>query len=407
MVKYDLTTNCFFYKMRLFKTTTIFYISLIYYIILYMEEAILRMLDGKTSKRSVVDQLYKRPKRDENGDNPTMPRMAPNYCHYIDLLYLPNDNGMKYCLTVVDQGSRYVGATALEDRTVDDIVKALKLVYRQSKVLKIPTVIVSDNGSEFLGNFNYEIYKIGVKEHKCVKAGRHRSVALAERKNQTIGKIIHKILSQVQLTSGNPSSKWVSHLPLIIKLINGKVQEANDKMIPEKIEDLKPITFNPDHDIDLLNEGDRVRVALDEPIDVDENKLKGTFRSSDIRWNPTIRTVRYMYMKPNQPIMYFLDGEHGNLKIETVGYTRNQLLKVSKQEKSVKTVTPLFENEKDRYEIDTIKDRAINEDKQTMYLVKFKKIRKAVWIERSELMKDIGKSSIKTYDTKFDKIQNK
>jgi len=197
---------------------------------------------------------------------------------------------MKYCLTVVDQGSRYLGATALEDRTVNDIVKALKLIYKQSKVLQIPSVIVSDNGSEFLGNFDYDLKKMGVEQHKLVKAGRHRSVSLAERKNQTIGKIITKFLTQVQLTSGNPSSKWVSHLPLIIKLINDKVKEANDKIVPEKLEDVKPITFNPNNNIDLLHEGEKVRVALGVPMDVDKNKLHGTFRTGDIRWNPTIRT---------------------------------------------------------------------------------------------------------------------
>ncbi|CAB4411662.1 unnamed protein product [Rhizophagus irregularis] len=40
---------------------------------------------------------------------------------------------------------------------------------------------------------------------------------------------------------------------------------------------------------DLLSEGTRVRVKLDEPISVLGNKLHGKFRTGDIRWNPNIR----------------------------------------------------------------------------------------------------------------------
>ncbi|CAB4429867.1 unnamed protein product [Rhizophagus irregularis] len=42
---------------------------------------------------------------------------------------------------------------------------------------------------------------------------------------------------------------------------------------------------------DLLSEGMRVRVKLDEPISVLGNKLHGKFRTGDIRWNPNIRVV--------------------------------------------------------------------------------------------------------------------
>jgi hypothetical protein len=369
-----------------------------------MEQFIKNILDGKKSKTSLIDQLYRRPTKDENGDNPTFPKIDPNYLQQIDLLYLPNDNGMKYCLVVVDQGSRYLGAIALEDRTVNDVIKGLKGLYKSSKYLKKPVNIVSDQGSEFLGSFDSELHKMGINYHKIVKSGRHRSVSLAERKNQTIGKIISKILTQVQLTSGNASSKWVSYLPIIVDSINEKIDEQNKKIKPQKLEDVKPITSNPDHKIDLLNEGDEVRVALDNPIDVNGKSLNGKFRTGDIRWNPKIRTVKYMYMKPNEPIMYFLDGNHGNLKIETVGYTRNQLQKVSTREKDIQIQQPLFENENNRHEIQHIRDRGVNELDQIMYLVKFKGIRKAVWMERSKLVQDLGKSYMDKLDKKFKEV---
>lgn len=369
-----------------------------------MEQFIKNILNGKKSKIDIVDQLYTRPTKDENGDNPTFPKIAPNYSQQIDLLYLPNDNGKKYCLVVVDQGSRYLGAVALEDRTVHDVIKALKELYKNSKYLKKPVNIISDRGSEFLGSFDFELHKMGIEHHKLVKVGRHRSVSLAERKNQTIGKIISKILTQVQLTTGNASSKWVSYLQIIVESINNKIDEQNKKVKPEKLEDVKPITSNPNHKIDILNEGDEVRVSLDNPIDVNGKSLNGKFRTGDIRWNPKIRTVKYMYMKPNEPIMYFLDGDHGDLKIETVGYTRNQLQKVSTREKDIEIQTPLFENENNRHEIQKITDRGVNELEQIMYLVKFKGIRKAIWMERSKLVQDLGKSYMDKLDKKFKEV---
>ena len=46
-------------------------------------------------------------------------------------------------------------------------------------------MVVSDSGSEFKGQFNAELLKMGIKHHKIVKVGRSRSVSLAERKNQS------------------------------------------------------------------------------------------------------------------------------------------------------------------------------------------------------------------------------
>lgn len=367
-----------------------------------MEQFINNILDGKKSKRSVVDQLYKLPQKDKYGDQPTIPIIDPNYAHYVDVLYLPNDNGMKYCLLVVDQGSRYVGATAMEDRSVADIVKGLVAIYKNNKYLKIPVLIISDMGSEFRKNFDAEIYnKLGIENHKTLKAGRHRSM-LAERKNQTVGKIIGRVLTQVQLTSGNPSSKWVSYLPTIIKAINDKVTKKGIK--PKPMDNAAPLTFNPDHRIDLLKEGDQVRIVLDNPIDVAGNKLHGSFRSGDIRWNPEVRTVVYVYMKPNEPVMYFLNGKEkmGNKYVEPFGYTRNQLQRVSIREKDPDEELPLFENELNRYEVQKIIERGINDDQEVMYLVKFKKVRKAVWIRRDSLVEDLGKSFMDKLDKAFD-----
>jgi len=79
----------------------------------------------------------------------------------------------------------------MTDRKNIDVIKALKAIYKR-KVLSKPRVIITDRGKEFGKEFTKALDDFDIA-HKLAKAGRHRSVALVERKNQTIGKIIHKI----------------------------------------------------------------------------------------------------------------------------------------------------------------------------------------------------------------------
>ena len=58
-----------------------------------MEQFINNILNGKSSKRSIIDQLYKKPLKDINGDNPTFPIIDANYLQQIDIIYIPNDQG--------------------------------------------------------------------------------------------------------------------------------------------------------------------------------------------------------------------------------------------------------------------------------------------------------------------------
>jgi predicted Zn-dependent protease with MMP-like domain len=106
---------------------------------------------------------------------------------------------------LTDQGSRLVDIEPMKDRKSSDIVKALQEIFKR-KILKKPKVITTDMGTEFKKDFNIALEKMGI-EHKTAQSGRHRSVALAERKNQTIGKQIAKVLLQIELSTGNASSQ--------------------------------------------------------------------------------------------------------------------------------------------------------------------------------------------------------
>jgi len=363
-----------------------------------MENFIKKLLSGKKHKTDVIDQLYKMPKKDKDGDNPTFTRITPNYIQFLDTLYLPNDKGFIYALVLSDQGSRLVDLEPMTGRTSSDIVKALKAIYKR-KILNKPKVIVTDAGSEFKKDFSVALAEYGI-DHKTAKSGRSRSVSLVERKNQTIGKIIHKILTQMEL-AGHPSSQWVSYAKEIIKLINEEVKtrEKDIKTIPiEK----QTITFNPAHDIKTLNIGDKVRVLLDKPQDVNGKALNGKFRSGDIRYSPTVRTIKHILFEPLQPIMYLLDGKIGPLKVEPVGYTYNQLLKVSAKEKEI--LAPILNEDENRFEFNKLLERR-KVNRSFEYKVLWKNAPRddnTSWEPRKNLVQDLGVAFMKKQDELFD-----
>jgi hypothetical protein len=362
-----------------------------------MQEFIKSLLSGKKDKTNIIDQLYTVPKKDKNGDNTTFTHVSPNYFQYLDTLYLPNDKGYIYALVITDQGSRLVDIEPLKDRKSSDIVNALNTIYKR-KILMKPKVIVTDAGSEFKKDFSTALKTMEIG-HKTVKSGRHRSVALVERKNQTIGKIIHKILLHTELGSGNASSQWVSYCKDLVKLINEEVKNR-EKNIDEKPIDKQTITYDPKHKLKMFNVGDNVRVALDNPKDINGKPLHGKFRSSDIRFDPKVRTIKYVLMEPEEPVMYLLDGNVKPLLVETTAYTYNQLQKVSSNEKTI--IEPILQEDENRFEIKTIKERK-KVGRSYQYLVKWKaKENNLTWEKRKNLVIDLGVAYMDKLDKKFD-----
>ena len=107
-------------------------------------------------KEEILYQLYKMPTNDPKEIAPQIldPQdHSPNQIQQADLLYMPDDNGFKYGLTVVDTGSRKTDCEPMSDRTAKDALTAIKAIYKRG-ILKMPeTSIQVDDGSEFKGVF--------------------------------------------------------------------------------------------------------------------------------------------------------------------------------------------------------------------------------------------------------------
>ncbi len=361
----------------------------------YMDDFINNLLSTKKEKNkqipTVIDSLYKKPNKEKPDDKAHFEHINKDMWQQADLLFLPNDKGFQYCLVIVDIGSRKCDAVPLQSKNTIEVLKAFQTIYKRS-ILAIPKQLTCDSGTEFQGQTAIGLEKLGININYGVP-GSHRMLALVERKNQTIGTIIHKLIVHDQIVSGNDTSQWIEALPKIITAINKKVEESKVTANPEWPK-------NKNYVIDLLTVGDKVRVLLENPQDLNGNTLHGKFRSSDIRWNPTVRTIKFVIDKPGQPFMYLLDGDYGPLKIQQNAYTRSRLQLVTDKEITPnKTILQTDDKEK-RFEFEKIiGERTVNGVKE--FLVKWKHYSKkeSTYELRSELIKDIPQA-VKKYELK-------
>ena len=85
----------------------------------------------------------------------------------------------------------------------------------------------------------------------------------------------------------------------------------------------------------LLPIGSKVLAIIEEPKDIEGKRLPGKFRSTDIRYELKIRTIEQIITKPMSPPLYILDGNKGRMKMDSIGYTKNQLLPISEKEMEI------------------------------------------------------------------------
>ena len=101
------------------------------------------MFSSIHQKSKTLNDLYKKPEKEKTFATYNISK--PNIMHQIDILHFTNDNGYKYILNLVDVYSRKVAGQALKTVKMNEITKALDLIYDKSKFLKYPNCISADN----------------------------------------------------------------------------------------------------------------------------------------------------------------------------------------------------------------------------------------------------------------------
>jgi IS30 family transposase len=140
-----------------------------------------------------------------------------NGSHQADLLFLPNDNGFKYCLVVVDLATRITDAQPLKNKTSKDVLEAMKKIYK-GKYLKTPHYLEVDAGAEFKDVF--EKYFKTRLTLRVKEAGRHQQQSVVETRNALLGRTLNKRMVAQEINTGEQSNEWVKFLPKVISAVN-------------------------------------------------------------------------------------------------------------------------------------------------------------------------------------------
>lgn len=324
----------------------------------------------KNKKSSELGTLYKKPVSETGGQMPSSQVYHPNIYHQADLLYMPEDEKFKYILTCIDLYDGACDAEPLKDRDNKTVLDGFTKIYKR-KYLKYPMIITLDQGAEFKANTEayFQKHKTYVK---YALTGRHRQLANVERLNQRIQSVLFKRMTAQELLTGETSKEWVADLAPLIELFN-KLKKKPLKP------DLQALPIADEYTGKLYKIGQKVRIQLDYPINTtNQARLHGNFRTSDIRWSPTVHKVKEVLLKPNSPPMYLIDND------DNIARTKNQLQPVAK---NVKYPDKKFiRGETEYHIIHKILDKQIV-NRKTQYLVQWRGFGEdeATWINANEL----------------------
>lgn len=235
--------------------------------------------------------------------------------YMMDLIFLPDDNGYKYALVVLDLATNNIDAEPVQNRQASTMVNALKNIFKRKFIKPPKAMVTTDAGNEFKDKFDKYCKDNGIF-HRTTKVGRHQQLLPIDNKIALISKYLNIAMVSDELTTNKTSRKWTPRLTQLIKILNQPKYLYKVKT-DDEIQDMNvEIKGNPD----LYEVGTKVRVICDSPTDhLSGKRLHGRFRVGDVRFSKRIHTIKFVVLLPQQPAMYIVDG------MPHVYYTRNDL----------------------------------------------------------------------------------
>lgn len=340
--------------------------------------------------KELIVKLMKPPKKDKNKFKNHFNVYGSGFQYQADLLFLPDDQGYKYLLICCDVGNRKTDAVPLKTKSTKEVLKGFKKIF-SNKILPFPKrSITFDDGSEFRNEVTSYFLSNGCII-KRTKPDRHTQLAIVNSRCKIIGKIIYMRMNTNELKTGQRDQKWTDLIPKIIKVMNEKLN-LSEEQLKDKKEKLFNSTPKFNEEQKIYNIGEKVRISYDVPTDIiTHKKLHGKFRSSDLRYDPEIKTIEDVLYFPNSQPLYKISG------IKNATFTFNQIQPVKDEDK------PLKENKATKYEVEKIVGKK-KENNKIYYNIKWKGYLKTTWEPRKELITDI-KEMIKDYERKPNKTE--
>jgi hypothetical protein len=284
----------------------------------------------KALQDDIIYKLYQMPMKDTGVARPKIRVPQAQTVYMSDILMLPPDGDYRYALTVVDCNNSMCDARPLISKTPSEVKEAFIDIFENGKYLKAPKIMLqTDGGGEFKGETQKYFDSIGVFIRRGLP-NRHNSQSKIESLNKVIGKALFMRMNSQNLLEQDEDNEfyntnWTDDLAVIIESINSIFTNETVKLKEESIGE-----HATSKNLEMLTEGDKVRIKLDTPIEIGGEQLSGKFRAGDIRWSPKIHTIAQLVIRPDQPIMYLIDDQNGHRL--PCAYTRAQLQIVSENE---------------------------------------------------------------------------
>lgn len=277
----------------------------------------------------LIGKLLQKPVHDKDVNTPNVHVNTRDFIHQADTLYLPHNKKFKYAVVVIDLATNHMDAKPVKSKSPDEAGKVMNKMYKGPH-LKQPKLLEVDGGTEFKGSFRSYFKGMDIRTKKTQ---RHRAQASVEGMNSLISRLLNRMMLKDGLIKGKESSKWVDYLDHVVEQINKLLAHE-----PTEIDPVKNMPKCAGRSCDLIKVGTKVRIILEAPEEfLSHKRLIGKFREGDTRFENKIRKVTQIFIRPAAPPMYKVD------EID-IGYTRNQLQIVGKNEVQPETNANKFKN---------------------------------------------------------------
>ena len=157
-------------------------------------------------ENSFLNNLTKIPTKEPRDVMPYTYAIKAFVTDQADLLFLPNDNGYKYLLVIVDIATRTCDAEPLKSKDSESVKEALIKIFKRG-IIKQPKGLEVDSGAEFSGAFKTHFERVLRIITKVT--GRHRQQSVVETKNHQIGTILNKRMLAEEINNDATSRNWV------------------------------------------------------------------------------------------------------------------------------------------------------------------------------------------------------
>ena len=317
---------------------------------------------------------YKKPKYDKVKD---VIFEKQDYNFQADLLMLPmTKNKYRYLLTIVDLWSDELDAEPLKTKQPQEILKAMKNIYKRKHLNQPKARLRTDGGTEFKAEVAKYLYDNSIL-HSITLPGRHTQNANIENVNRLISRYLIAYMNSKTKELKKEYNEWTDLLPSLITKLN--VIRKRPDGDPYEIDSVIPFET-------IEKQKYKVGDLVYRKLDIPKNSLNNyesiqNFRTGDYRYDieEPKKIKKVVYYANN--VRYILNG------FPNVAYRQDELLPVEKEKND------------EKFAVKKIWDKKIVK-KQVFYRVWWKKYLKkeSTWEKKQQLVEDGLQNEIDAYE---------